>query len=130
MRDVVYFFELARGTLLFMAYFLPVTMMVAGLWLTGLIASRNRVLDRKAQVAFCCVLPGILTMAVLVVGVVFQVPKLPEVISESLKLPLAALLGWWSGCRWPVVVASSLVWDWATLCASIMAGMSVSGDWI
>jgi hypothetical protein len=143
MRDIAYFFELAMGIPVFMVYFFPFTLVVVGIWIGAWMATRDRLDDRRAKLAACCVFPAILTVAVLIVGVIFQVPEPPEVFSAPLKLPdylihglclahlpLAVLLGLCSGRRWPMVVASSLVWGWATLCASIMSGMSVSGDWI
>jgi hypothetical protein len=138
-----YILELATGTLSVMRYYFPVTIVVGCFWICGLIETGRHLLERPLRLIHLCLLPGALTLAVLFVGVAFEhrgpVPlpgtqwALPNYLIGGLAiahLPLAALLIWRSEKQWPVVAASSAFWLWATLCAAIIAGMSVTGDWL
>jgi hypothetical protein len=139
-----HFLELATGALSVMRLFFPVTIVVVCFWICGLIATGRHLLERSLRLFHLCLVPGALTVAVLFVGVAFEyhgpVPPppggseaLPNYLIVALvlaHLPLAALLIWRSGKQWPIVAASSAFWLWATLCASLMAGMLVTGDWL
>jgi hypothetical protein len=144
MSDGRYFLELATGTLAFIAYFFPVTVVVAVFWVCGVVATGGRIKQRPVRLVARCVIPSALTIGVLIVGVVCcyrgpppwadgKPPVFPEYLIGGLVLAhllLGGLLVWRSGGQWPVIAASSAVWAWASMCASIVAGMSVSGVWL
>jgi hypothetical protein len=144
MSDGQYFLALASTIPDTMLYFLPITLTVAGVWIWGLIATGRLIREQTARLAARCVLPAAFTVGVLVVGVVFchrgpppwaggDPPAFPEYLIDGLvlaHLPLAGLLLWRSRGQWPVVAASSGMWAWASVCASMIAYMSVSGVWL
>ena len=145
MSDGRHFLYLASGIPAWMAYMFPVTVLVAGLWLWGMIATGRRLRERPVGLAVRCVLPSFLTIGILVVGVVFAYdgpppwadghspPAYPDYLINGLllaHLPLGVLLAWRSGRQWPAVAGTSAAWAWASMCAGIEAGMSVAGEWL
>ena len=130
---------MVSGTLAFLTYFSPVSVGIAGLWLCGLAATIRHATDRPGRVVAGCVLPAGLTLGVLATGAVFAYhdgspsPTYAGWLVVGLvlaHLPLAWVLVRRAGDQWPVVAASSGVWGWMSACAALVAGMSVTGDWL
>ena len=130
---------MVEGTVAFLAYFFPVSLGVAGLWLWGLVTAIRHTTGRVDRLAGWCLLPACLTLGLLVVGTVFAhgnsspPPAYPVWLVLGLvlaHLPLSGVLVWRAGDQWPLVAASSAVWGWVSACAALVAGMSVTGDWL
>jgi hypothetical protein len=126
------------GTLAFLVYFFPISLGVAVLWLRGLLTVVRHSIGQPGRVAGWCLLPACLTIGLLVVGTVFANDgSRPSAHSVWLvgglvmaHLPLSGVLVWRARDQWPLVAASSAVWGWVSVCAALVAGMSVTGDWL
>jgi hypothetical protein len=133
------FIILISGTFAFLEFLFPITLTVAGLWAWGLVVAVRRPNARPLRVAGWCLLPAVLTAGVMTVGAVCvyrgdEPPAaLPGYLIVGLVLahvPLAGVLGWRAGNQWPVVVTSWAAWGWVSVCAALVAGMSVTGNWL
>jgi hypothetical protein len=144
MSDGRYFLALASGVPAWMAHFLPITVMVTLLCVGGLLSTGRLLRDRPARLALLCLVPGVLNVGILSLGVVFryrgpppwmggQPPAYPEWLIGGLvlaHLPVGMVLNRLAGCQWKATASSSVAWGWASVCAAIEAGMSVSGEWL
>jgi hypothetical protein len=138
--DVAYLFiDLVAGTVAFLTYFFPFTLFFVVLWGCGLVSSTRRPPTRPGAVARWCILPAGLTVGVLTVGSVCANRgdgpplALPQYLIVGLvlaHLPLAVVFGRRAGEQWPVVAASWAAWGWVSVCAALVAGMSVTGVWL
>lgn len=154
MSSFDYFSFLAGGTAEFLVYFgfltLPL-LLVAGCLVVW--ALRRGAVSR-GRILLACIAPAIIPICVLIIGVAFVRPeatawgngKLPPVTWSTrtsvdypqtaisllmcLHLPVALGLGWCASPEWPSVLAATIWWGWVSTCASIMACMSISGNWL
>ena len=106
---------MVEGTVGFLAYFFPVSLGVAGLWLWRLATAVRNTTGRADRVAGWCLLPACLTLGLLVVGTVFAhhgsspPPAYPGWLILGLvlaHLPLSGVLVWRAGDQWPLVAVS------------------------
>lgn len=154
MSSFDYFCYLAHDTAEFLAYFAIVTFPIA-LAAAGMVAwAWGRAGARRGRILTACAVPAIVPVCLLTIGVAFvrpertawkdgvhpPVPWFVEMTGNPaeyamtavlwLSLPLVGGLGWWSRRSWPAALASALWWGWVSMCASGMAEMSISGNWL
>lgn len=154
MSSLDYFIYLAGGTGEFLAYFSLVTVPVGLVACSGVAWVWGRAGVRRGRVVVACIAPALVPVLILMVGVAFVRPErtawgqgvhppvprftgMPGDYPQSvlgvlswLSVSLGLGLGLWLRRGWPVALASTLWWGWVSMCAGLMAGMSVTGVWL
>jgi hypothetical protein len=154
MSNFDYFCHLSLAVLEFMAYFAPMTFLLALAVIGSLFATLIRERIPRLAVTFGALLPATVTFAILLVGVAFVRPEFTswkdgvsapvpwfqgfslgsadgfiDILAWSQVL-LSGVLIWWAKRGWPLVLAASLWWGWVSLIAAGVASMSVTGLWL
>jgi hypothetical protein len=147
-----YFGHLAGYTLEWMAYYAPVSLGLGLLACTALGRALYHPRARWGRLLTACLVPAVIPACVLAVGVAFVrpealspsaaplgpwfsgvPPRYPDAAIDSLGLlllPMCLGLCWLARRAWWAALAASLWWGWVTWCASVVAGMSVTGAWL
>ena len=118
----------------------PVTLLVGGVWVAAAFRAARAPGPEPARLARWCLLPGVLTAAIMLVGAAFggpnrsrEVSSFPEALLVGLllaHLPVGVVLARRAGERSPVVVASAVAWCWVAACAAAVAWMGVTDSWL
>jgi hypothetical protein len=152
MNSFEYFFYLASGAVEFLGLFalVSVPLSITALCLVGCALARGAVKPGRLLVAF--IAPAIIPICILMVGVAFvrpeagswangpPIPWFPGIPDEYahdaigvlllLNLPLGLAFGYWVRREWPAVTSTTLWWGLVSICASTMATMSITGNWL
>ena len=121
-------------------------------WLVGRALVRGAVSRGRLLTAYLT--PAVVPVCILIVGVAFVRPEytawptgthppipwfkgVPADYQQAaitalhlIQLPVGLCLCYWSRPEWPGVVATSIWWACVSVCASIMAEMSITGNWL
>ena len=139
MSGVAYFIYLVRDV-----YVNPIAAVLAAGSIVAFAATKcDSIGSRLRLFLLGCLPPFAMPMAILVVGVVYvskppwvtgvEAPAFPGYIIEALTLahfPLAALMIWWWGKRWPAIAVSWACAGVLSLAAGFISSMSVTGIWL
>lgn len=154
MSSFGYFCYLVRGSAEFLAYFAFVTLPVALVACYLVAWAWGRVGVRRGRILAACAVPAIIPVFILTIGVAFVRPErtawgngvhppVPWFAGASIDSAESAIdvvfwLGllltaglWWRARRgWPAALGSTLWWGWVSMCAGVMTGMSITGNWL
>ena len=139
-----YFLALAQQVAFGMAYFWPLTLLLAAAWVWAFASTHSQPKRRRWRLLVLgCLPPFALPVAILVCGVVFvsgppwvtgvEAPAYPGYLINGLlllHLPLAGLATWWWRGQRPAVVASWVCAGYVSLGAGLISTMSVTGIWL
>jgi len=152
MSSLDYFFHLAMSAAEWLCVFgfLTIPLFLTTCWLIGRALVRGAVSRRRLLIAYLA--PAVIPVCILIVGVAFVRPLagawrsgppvpwftgVPDDYQQAaitalhlIQLPLGLCLCYWSRPEWPGVVATSIWWACVSICASIIAEMSITGNWL
>jgi hypothetical protein len=143
-NELRYFLILAQQVYFVLTGFFPITLLLLVAWVWAFVATKPEPKGGRWQMFLLgCLPPFAIPVAILVCGVLFvsepawetgvEPPAYPSYIITLLllaHLPLAGLLVWRWGKRWPAVVASSVCAGYVSLAAWLISSMSVTGVWL
>ncbi len=142
LKGIMYFFTLAQQALDLVEYFWPITLLLAIAWVWSL-AVMEPVPNGSRLRILClgCLPPFAFPFAILVFGAIFvseppigvEAPVFPRCIITALllaELPLAVLMSFRWGKRWPAIATSWVCAGYLSLAAGLISTMSVTGIWL